>query len=158
MQFEGVTCTQTGENCSHWRTVKSPVSALKLWRGSQQKQLTFLLAHATDMAASCMRVSVTLIKKPTVEKMVMKRGHYLHHACQENTGLELMTSIHPLTTLRHQWYGWLQEFCITQKILPRCPKLLSTVKQNIKLPWGVYSLRNNLHSSGFRKCRLEKKI
>jgi hypothetical protein len=94
---------------------KSPVSVLNLWRRSQQKQLTFLLACATDMAASCMCLSAALIIKPTVEKTVMKRGHYLHHVCQENTSLEVTTSIYPLTTLTCQWYGWLQEFCITQK-------------------------------------------
>lgn len=130
----------------------SPVSVLKLWRGSQQKQLTFLLACATDMAASCMCVSAALIIKPTVEKTVMKRGHYPHHACQENTSLEVATSIYPLTTLRCQWYGWLQEFCITQKKLPRCPKLPSTIKQKITFPCGVYSLWNNLHSSRFKRA------
>jgi len=131
---------------------KSPVSVLKLWRGSQQKQLTFLLACAKDMAAGCMRVSAALIIKPTVEKTVMKRGHYIHRACHENTILEVTTSVYPLTTLRCQWYGWLQKFCITQKKLPRCPKLLSIIKQKITFPWGIYSLWNNLHSSGFKSA------
>lgn len=127
------------------------VSVLKLWRGSQQMQLTFLLALATDMAASCMCVSVSLIKKATVWKDSDEKGT-LPPLCMPG---KHQSRTDPLTSVRHHWHGWLQDFCLTQKKLTRRPKLLSTVKtlnfHVVYIPYWIVCTAQDLESADWRR-------
>lgn len=54
----------------------------------------------------------------------------------------------------------IEEFYLTKKIVPTCPKLLAAIREKIDFPWGVTSLRKLLKAMGYKwqKCHKKRKI
>lgn len=54
----------------------------------------------------------------------------------------------------------IQEFYQQRQIVPTAPKLLTAIRQKIHFPWGEDTLRNLLHTMGFKwkRCGSKRKL
>ncbi|CAH2097973.1 unnamed protein product [Euphydryas editha] len=57
-------------------------------------------------------------------------------------------------------YRCIEEFYLTKKVVPTCPKLLAAIREKIDFPWGVTSIRKLLKAMGYKwqKCHNKRKI
>jgi hypothetical protein len=128
----------------------------------RRKQLSFPLTRATDRAARYRGVSTTLIKtirrqsKDNDEKGTVSPLHTPGKHRSRPAHRNVTNDAFDMSVIRRT----VQEFYLAQNKIPSCSKLLPVIKHRTDFPWDVYSLRNILHTLGFRwkKCLSKPKI